>query len=442
MRETKRILARKCKLYFSIIIVFILLSFDSLAISVGFSAGNGGESVSLSSNYDVGTDVSVSEESTASFDQLAIENTRSVSGTGDINVVQTYSGSGGYRGSANFMAVGTGSLSGSASLNPESMNAMQDISALGESSADMALEYGGIARVGCDLYSGSINSVQSIHTGSGHGSQNVQGSGSLSASVSSSENSLSAMQEAYVIGGVLSTHQNAATDGSTIANQITTLNDGIGGVYGYALGQNNFICVAGDGQILDPFEAGLSSIAANRGYISGSAINGGTVVIDDNDLNELNQMSNAMHSASTTYLDGKKFFSYMSTDDTIPINELLLSKLESEKTMYGLVGIQWKGLNPNIPLIIDETSIPKYLNKDDVYRDIDLVTEIWDDATNRQLFAPVEHEKNINPPKLADDKRDYKNTISWTPLGKNAIAQTGWWAGNGPDPEEDPFVIG
>jgi hypothetical protein len=170
-------------------------------------------------------------------------------------------------------------------------------------------------------------------------------------------------------------------------------------------------------------------------------MNGGIKAIDDNDLNELNQMSNAMHSGSTTYLDGKSFISYMSTDDTIPIRELLSQKLESEKKMYGLIGIIWKGLNPNIPIIVDEKSIPKELKKDDVYKDIDSITKIWDDATNRQLFVPVEHEDNLNPPKLADKKRDYKNTISWTPLGKTEpifpVAQTGWWAGKGPDPKED-----
>ena len=37
-----------------------------------------------------GTDVSVSEESSASPDQAMIQNERTVSGTGDINAVQTY----------------------------------------------------------------------------------------------------------------------------------------------------------------------------------------------------------------------------------------------------------------------------------------------------------------------------------------------------------------
>ena len=74
----------------------VLLIPGAFSIDVGFSAGSGGESTDLSSSYDVDTGVSVSEESTTSPDQATIENTRSVSGTGDINAVQTYSGSEGY----------------------------------------------------------------------------------------------------------------------------------------------------------------------------------------------------------------------------------------------------------------------------------------------------------------------------------------------------------
>jgi len=68
----------------------------AFSIEIGFSAENGGESTSLSSSYDVDTDVSVKEESTASFGQPAIENTRSVSGTGNIKATQSYMGSNGY----------------------------------------------------------------------------------------------------------------------------------------------------------------------------------------------------------------------------------------------------------------------------------------------------------------------------------------------------------
>lgn len=139
------------------------------SIDVGFSAENGGESVDLSSSYDVDTGVSVNEESEASFDQVKIENTRSVSGTGDISAAQTYSGSGGYKGSAILSAQGaSGTLHGNAFLTPEYLSAKQDISLTGDSiDTGMSLSNeGDSANLGVTIKSGMISSSQSIETGS------------------------------------------------------------------------------------------------------------------------------------------------------------------------------------------------------------------------------------------------------------------------------------
>ncbi len=147
----------------------LILVPGAYSIEVGFSAENGGESVSLKTSYAVDTDVSVSEESTASFDQLAIRNTRSVSGTGDINANQAYSGSGGYTGSATLSSQGVcGSLRGSAYLAPEYLSANQDVSLSGSFvDTGMSLAYeGDSADIGVAILSGSINSGQRIETGS------------------------------------------------------------------------------------------------------------------------------------------------------------------------------------------------------------------------------------------------------------------------------------
>jgi hypothetical protein len=439
----------------------IFLLPEAYSIDVSLSAENGGDSVSVDSSYEVDTEVSVSEESEASFDEVGIENSRSLSGTGKAKAAQTYSGSGGYSGSSSFTSSGSGSLTGSANLNPESMNAMQDISASGESSADMTLTHGGTASVGCNLYSGSINALQSISTGSAHGSQNVYGSGSLSASAYGSDNSLSAMQEAYEIDGALSTSQNVATSGSIFANQITTLNGGTGGVSGYALGQNNYISVTGEGQIQDSFEADLSSFSANRGSIQGSASIGGIECISDESLSEISNMNNAMHGTTFQYVDGNSFQSFISNykkDDG--------KSSISEDKLWGLLGIQWKGTNPNIEIVVDSDSLPTNLKeeKDRVRRDIDYATNTWSQATNRQLFKPVEILEGLKPPlgglkdnpsldkdgkPISDDfnyNRDYKNTIGWVTPPKEAanqyLACTSWWAGEGKDPRDEKIGIG
>lgn len=155
---------------FILSVLLIVCSFQgALAIEVSFSAENGGEDTSIDSSYDVGTGVSVGEESTASFDQVKIENTRSVSGTGDINAVQTYSGSGGYVGSATLSSQGvSGSLKGNACLTPQSLTASQDLYLSGKSvDTGMSLaNEGDSASLGVAITSGMIASQQAIQTGS------------------------------------------------------------------------------------------------------------------------------------------------------------------------------------------------------------------------------------------------------------------------------------
>lgn len=152
-----------------LIACLIILVPGAYSIGVGFSAGNGGESVGLWSSYDVGTDVAVREVSKASFEKLAIENARSISGNGDINALQSYSGSSGYAGSATLYSQDvSGSFQGSALLTPEYLSARQDLSLSGglvDTSMSLAYE-GDSADLGVAIYSGSIDSSQSIETGS------------------------------------------------------------------------------------------------------------------------------------------------------------------------------------------------------------------------------------------------------------------------------------
>jgi hypothetical protein len=144
------------------------------SIEVGFSAESGGESTDLSSSYDVDTGVSVSEESTATFDQPAITNTRFVSGSGNINAAQTYSGSGGYTGSATLSSQGvSGSLHGTAFLTPSTLCANQVVSLSGDS-ADVGSDLfrqGESLSMSSGMQSGTIDTNQNIWTGSAEGSQ-------------------------------------------------------------------------------------------------------------------------------------------------------------------------------------------------------------------------------------------------------------------------------
>ena len=110
----------------------MLLLPGAYSIEVSFSATDGGGSVGLNSIYNLDDSVSASEGASASFGQVGITDTRSVSGTGNVQADQSYSGSGGYAGQAVFQATdATGSLTGSATIKPDSLSANQIISASG-----------------------------------------------------------------------------------------------------------------------------------------------------------------------------------------------------------------------------------------------------------------------------------------------------------------------
>ncbi len=202
----------------------VLLIPGAFSIEVGFSAGNGGESADLSSSYDVDTGVSVSEESTANPDQATIENTRSVSGTGDINAVQTYSGSRGYVGSTTLSSQGvSGSLKGNAILTPQTLAASQEVSLTGNSvDTSMGLiNEGDSADLGIAIKSGSIDSNQFVQTGSVHNALSATinapwGAYSQFASLQGMKDSTTmtlknSKMQPYFFNSVVDSHSGAAT---------------------------------------------------------------------------------------------------------------------------------------------------------------------------------------------------------------------------------------
>jgi len=105
----------------------------------------------------------------ASFGQVGITDSRTLSGTGDIKASQSYSGSGGYAGSFTLDAQGaSGNLQGSATLTPQTLTASQDLSLTGDlvdTSTSLTNE-GDSATLGVAITSGKIDSSQSIQTGS------------------------------------------------------------------------------------------------------------------------------------------------------------------------------------------------------------------------------------------------------------------------------------
>lgn len=193
---------------FALILCIVLVQ-GVQAIDIGFSASNGGKSVSIWDSYLVDDSLSVSESASATFNSVEMANSRDISGSGDLNVKQKYLGSDGYTGYNYVNSEDTSSLgiTSSETLTPETLEASQRVSLTG---SDTALTFGGLLgvketrqSVGVDS-SGSLSSEQGLSIGTGvHSSQSLTASSTGATSVT-----------AY------------ATDGTDICNVETTVSGG------------------------------------------------------------------------------------------------------------------------------------------------------------------------------------------------------------------------
>ena len=150
------------------------------AIEVSFSAENGGEEVGVSSSYDVDSDISVSESSTASFENTPrIENSRQISGTGDANTTQSCTGNTYTSRSTYDASDASTSFSSSATLLPQSLSASQVAGASGgNADSSISVTHGGAtASISSGMTDGAMSSSQSIWTGSAHASQSISAAG-------------------------------------------------------------------------------------------------------------------------------------------------------------------------------------------------------------------------------------------------------------------------
>ena len=145
---------------------------SSDAIDMHFSASSGdGSYVSIWDHYDVDDSCEVNGKSSASFDDgVSMSDTRSVSGPGDIDVFQRYSGSDGYIG-WNGVYIQGGSktvINSNAYLTPETLTVGQDVSSFNAEMSEITFggESGGLKNANQRLVSlfGSMDSRQMMGT--------------------------------------------------------------------------------------------------------------------------------------------------------------------------------------------------------------------------------------------------------------------------------------
>lgn len=160
-------------------LALLLVQFNGLGIEVSLSAGEGDQSLALSSDYEVDTGVEVEENAVLSFVPLSISDTRSLKGGEHIKTGQKYSSLNGYRGSSEFAAIGSGCLESTANLEPESLKAYHKLSWSGrQAESGVALTVPqGTAEAKCNISNGSLLASQEISSADHGVFSNIQGSG-------------------------------------------------------------------------------------------------------------------------------------------------------------------------------------------------------------------------------------------------------------------------
>ena len=184
------------------LIVLILCSIlvqGGQAIDIGFSASNGGKSVSMWNTYIVDDSVSVSERDSVNPNDLEMTGSRVVSGSGDANIHQELAGSGG---GADWTADHTVSIENAASLQDLSSTSLKPVSCEVSRSTNVW---------NCDIAENELYG----HQGGDH-----------------------AVTSSYVSGGDLSCIQNLLVGHSVEVSQIVSMNaytgSKVGEVYGEA----------------------------------------------------------------------------------------------------------------------------------------------------------------------------------------------------------------
>ena len=128
-------------------LVLCLLSPFAGAVTIGYTADSGGESVSINENYDIDNTVTVKESTDISFGNLKVDQERTVEGTGEADLKQTISGKTAdgaqYTAENDILSDGTVDAETSSTATGETLAVAQSVSSTGETVLRMHGEEGG-----------------------------------------------------------------------------------------------------------------------------------------------------------------------------------------------------------------------------------------------------------------------------------------------------------
>ncbi|MHC1686988.1 MAG: matrixin family metalloprotease [Methanothrix sp.] len=292
----------------------------------------------------------------------------------------------------------------------------------------------------------SASTLVSATSDSGSLSQDVAGTGSMSVSVSSMEGSSEASQAASVSYGALDSVQAIAAGEGVYAAQSTGMAGLEGCILSGAVGSENVMGATGTFTGAGLLEASLSastSAETGRASATGTADLDGVTLIDGSSFEAVSSQSLEMCMEGLRDVGDGDVGGF-------DVNVLNLEKPEMESTAaltstsaasttggsyssYVLTGYRWNQANPQIQLYLNTNNAPTGITATDTQSAVSAAANTWDDAVSSNLFADgttviVDNSKTVDNPFSSTPISDGKNVVGWANMGSSYLGMCRWWS--------------
>jgi len=214
-------------------LVLCLLSPFAGAVTIGYTADSGGESVSINENYDVDNSVTVKESTDISFGNLQVDQERTAEGTGEADLGQTITGKTAdgaqYTAENDILSEGTIDAKTYTSATGNTLGVAQTVSATGNAALLLEGEEGdNMAAHVAVVNNGRLNSKQTLDIGNSVRASlaaSIWGHFGAGAAGSWAEDADGNWADTWVEmkKGELITVQGAEADGSATADQVSNV---------------------------------------------------------------------------------------------------------------------------------------------------------------------------------------------------------------------------
>jgi hypothetical protein len=151
-------------------LVLCFLSPFAGAVTIGYTAGSGDESVSINENYDIDNSITVKETMDISFGNLQVDQERTAEGTGEADLEQTITGKTAdgaqYTAENGILSEGTINAKTYTSATGNTLGVAQTVSVTGDAELHLEGEEGGnLAGQSAIVENGRLNSKQTLDIG-------------------------------------------------------------------------------------------------------------------------------------------------------------------------------------------------------------------------------------------------------------------------------------